>query len=202
MIQILKDKTFMAIKDNGLEVQGKVSEGLFKQVVELIESTKSEEEIQQEKREQEKEKLIDIINDKTTDEEKLEIKDIYDEWVPNITLEKDKIVRRNDTLYRVIKGLDASRNLDIYTPESTPSEYEDLTKKTPQEDGTPPQWVQPLGAHDAYKVGDIVQDEGFVWECEQGIAGEGGIKINTWKPSQYGWKKLGTVEEYMKGLNA
>lgn len=155
-----------------------------------------------EKAEEEKEKLIDIINDKTTDEEKLQFKDIYDEWKPNIELKMDTILRRNDTLYRVIKNLGAGNNLDIYPPESTPSLYEDLSKKTPQADGTPPQWVQPLGAHDAYKLGDIVQDEGFVWECTQGIPGSNNTTINTWKPAQYGWKKLGTVEEYMKGLNA
>lgn len=47
-----------------------------------------------------------------------------------------------------------------------------------------PAWVQPTGAHDAYKVGDRVTFEGADYEST--IAG------NVWSPAAYpqGWRKL------------
>ena len=54
------------------------------------------------------------------------------------------------------------------------------------EDGTPtvPEYVQPTGAHDAYKKGDKVTFEGAVYESI--------IDGNVWTPRDYpaGWKKL------------
>ena len=41
-------------------------------------------------------------------------------------------------------------------------------------------WVQPVGAHDAYQVGDRVTYEGQVWEST--------VKDNVWAPGFYGWK--------------
>ena len=46
-----------------------------------------------------------------------------------------------------------------------------------EEGGTPPEWVQPTGAHDAYSIGDRVTFEGQVWESK--------IDANTWSPTEY-----------------
>lgn len=45
-------------------------------------------------------------------------------------------------------------------------------------------WVQPAGAHDAYKIGDKITFNGFTWESL--------INANVWSPTGYpaGWKKL------------
>jgi hypothetical protein len=45
-----------------------------------------------------------------------------------------------------------------------------------------PEWVQPIGAHDAYKIGDKVIFEGRVYESI--------IDGNTWSPTDYpaGWE--------------
>lgn len=48
-----------------------------------------------------------------------------------------------------------------------------------REDGGFPTWIQPLGAHDAYKLGDIVEYDGRLW-----ISDADG---NAWKPGEYGW---------------
>lgn len=47
-----------------------------------------------------------------------------------------------------------------------------------------PQWVQPTGGHDAYKIGDRVAYNGAVWESL--------INANSWSPDDYpaGWKKV------------
>lgn len=47
-----------------------------------------------------------------------------------------------------------------------------------------PDFVQPTGAHDAYKIGDQVMFEGKVWESL--------IDANVWSPTAYpqGWKEV------------
>jgi hypothetical protein len=53
-------------------------------------------------------------------------------------------------------------------------------RETPEDD-TPPEWVQPTGAHDAYQKGDRVTFQGSVYESL--------IDANVWSPSAYpaGW---------------
>lgn len=50
------------------------------------------------------------------------------------------------------------------------------------DDGGPPAWVQPTGAHDAYQTGDRVTFEGTVYESL--------LDGNTWSPAGYpqGWE--------------
>lgn len=50
--------------------------------------------------------------------------------------------------------------------------------------GQVPEWVQPSGAHDAYKVGDRVRFQGSVYESV--------IDANTWSPADYpaGWRQV------------
>lgn len=47
-----------------------------------------------------------------------------------------------------------------------------------------PEWVQPLGASDAYELGDIVSYNGQLWVCTQV---DGGGK-NAWVPGVFGWE--------------
>ena len=49
------------------------------------------------------------------------------------------------------------------------------------EEGGVPMWVQPTGAHDAYKKGDQVSHNGDTWTSI--------IDANTLEPSAYGWTK-------------
>ncbi len=52
------------------------------------------------------------------------------------------------------------------------------------EGGGPAEWVQPTGAHDAYKKGDRVLFDGAVFESL--------IDANVWSPAVYpaGWRKI------------
>lgn len=57
--------------------------------------------------------------------------------------------------------------------------------ETPEEPSTSyPEWVQPLGGHDAYKTGDRVMYQGKVYEST--------IDGNVWAPDVYpaGWKEI------------
>ena len=47
-------------------------------------------------------------------------------------------------------------------------------------DGTPGIWVQPTGAHDAYRLGDVVIYNGQVWTNT-------GSDANVWAPGVFGW---------------
>ena len=46
-------------------------------------------------------------------------------------------------------------------------------------DGGPTEWVQPLGAQDAYSKGDVVTHKGQTWTSD--------LDGNVWEPGAYGW---------------
>lgn len=69
-----------------------------------------------------------------------------------------------------------------WLPDATPSLYKPIGVT---EDGYA-EWVQPLGAADAYNTGDIVSFKGVLYESV--------IDGNVWSPEAYpaGWSKYGT----------
>ena len=78
-------------------------------------------------------------------------------------------------LYQVLQ---AHTSAEQWPPDSSPSLYK---KVGVSEDGTP-QWVQPLGATDAYNAGDIVMYNGQKYKSL--------INANVWSPDAYpaGWQ--------------
>lgn len=69
------------------------------------------------------------------------------------------------------------------TKERTPYTASSLYKKIGVTEGGYPIWVQPLGATDAYNIGDIV--------CYKGTLYRSTIDGNVWSPEAYpdGWEK-------------
>ena len=51
-------------------------------------------------------------------------------------------------------------------------------------EGNIPEWVQPQGAHDAWKKGDQVTHKDGVWTSD--------INSNVWRPGVYGWTRTPT----------
>lgn len=47
--------------------------------------------------------------------------------------------------------------------------------------GEYPDWIQPTGAHDAYKKDAIVKHKGKLWKNTHGDG-------NTWEPGVFGWE--------------
>ena len=78
-------------------------------------------------------------------------------------------------LYQV---LSAHTSAEQWPPESTPSLYKAIGIT---EDGTP-EWVQPLGATDAYNTGDVVMHGGKKWRST--------VDANVWEPGVYGWEEV------------
>lgn len=80
-------------------------------------------------------------------------------------------------LYQVLQ--DHTSSLE-WTPDATPSLYKAIGVT---EDGYP-EWVQPLGASDAYNTGDIVSYNGVLYKST--------IDGNVWSPDAYpaGWEAV------------
>ena len=80
-------------------------------------------------------------------------------------------------LYQVLQ---AHTSAAEWTPNTTPSLYKKIGVT---EDGYP-EWVQPLGASDAYNMGDVVSYNGTLYKST--------IDGNVWAPDAYpaGWVKL------------
>lgn len=107
------------------------------------------------------------------------------------------IVSYNGKLYKSII------NANVWSPDAYPAGWEEYTESTSGGDSgetgggdsgttepetppteTIPDFVQPTGAHDAYKKGDKVKFEGKIYESL--------IDANTYSPSAYpaGWKEV------------
>lgn len=80
-------------------------------------------------------------------------------------------------LYQVLQEHKSSAE---WTPDSAPSLY----KKIGVTENGYPEWVQPLGASDAYNTGDIVSYNGVLYKSI--------IDNNTWSPDTYpaGWETV------------
>lgn len=77
-------------------------------------------------------------------------------------------------LWEVVQG--HTSQADWYPP-TTPALYK---LKTPA--GTVVEWIQPLGAQDAYQIDDKVLHNGFTWIST--------VNDNVWEPGVYGWNQL------------
>ncbi len=66
-----------------------------------------------------------------------------------------------------------------YTPPSTPALWSVII-----DPNDPQPWAQPAGAHDAYRLGDRVTHEGYIWESD--------IDANVWEPPTF-WTQIEAV---------
>lgn len=80
-------------------------------------------------------------------------------------------------LYQVLQD---HTSAEQWTPDTAVSLY----KKIGVTEEGHPEWVQPLGASDAYNTGDIVSFNGTLYEST--------IDANVWSPADYpqGWKEV------------
>lgn len=113
-----------------------------------------------------------------TDEQALEVKDIYPEYQVDHAYKQGDFFTHEGELYKVNQ---AHTSASQWEPGSvgTESLYTHLTLN---EDGYPI-WKQPTGAHDAYNTGDIVEYNGELYKSL--------IDGNAYSPDAYpaGWEK-------------
>lgn len=101
------------------------------------------------------------------------------EWIPNEWVELGWKRMYNDQQYEVIQS---HQTLSSWTPDVTPA----LWKLVEQSEEIPV-WVQPTGAHDAYRLGAKVHFPTMADPIYESL-----IDYNTYSPAAYpaGWKKL------------
>lgn len=59
------------------------------------------------------------------------------------------------------------------------SGWREQSQESAEGEPSVPEWIQPTGAHDAYKRGDTVVYQGLTWTSA--------IDANVWAPGVYGW---------------
>lgn len=118
-------------------------------------------------------KAINKFAENQTDETLIDNKSAFRLWSGNgLAVKAGEIYLYNDELYRVVQDHTTQRD---WTPDITPALY---TKISVEEY---PQWVQPQGAHDAYKIGKKVSHNGKHWiNTYDNNIYEPGSLANTW----------------------
>ena len=86
----------------------------------------------------------------------------------------NSICSNNEKLYRCLQ---AHTSQEAWKPESTPSLWKEIGNPNTEY----PEWSQPIGALDAYALGDKVSYNGKRWTstCDN----------NVWAPGVYGWEE-------------
>ena len=108
----------------------------------------------------------------------MEVAGVFPDWVPGVkypvstTLKYGLNQDGEAQLYLVQQEHTSQAD---WTPDKTPALY----KKVGFTDSGVPIWTQPLGAHDAYTLGDRVEHNGRQW-----VSTADG---NVWEPGVYGW---------------
>lgn len=100
----------------------------------------------------------------------------FAEWAYPISYKTGQIRRYAGKLYRCVQDHTSQED---WTPDKEASLWTAISD--PAEEW--PEWSQPVGAHDAYHVGDKVSHGGKHWTCTEGDA----TGANVWEPGVFGW---------------
>lgn len=98
-----------------------------------------------------------------TDEQALEVPDLYPVWAPNTEYEQNERITYNGQLYKVAQK-HTSQDTDGWRPGESGSAalYSAVTIGSSGHD----QWKMPTGAHDAYNMDDIVEYNGKLYQSK------------------------------------
>ena len=107
-----------------------------------------------------------------TDEDALEAVELFPAWEENTAYTVGERIRYNSTLYRCVQ---AHTSQSDWTPDQTPALWTAVSLDEW------PEWVQPTGAQDAYRIGDKVSHNDKHWISE--------VDGNVWEPGVYGWSE-------------
>ena len=102
--------------------------------------------------------------------------DMFAAWTSNVAYPVGALRRYAGQLYRCVQ---AHTSQDDWTPDAAVS----LWSKVGDPSEEYPAWSQPVGAHDAYGIGDKVTHNGKHWVST--------AAANVWEPGVYGWEEVG-----------
>lgn len=138
----------------------------------------SEEKLKEKKRAADAQSVAEIVFVQMAQTEQLdettitEYPSLFPVWDENWTGKAGTILQDEGNLYRSIHDVGAGQNTK---PSETPSMWTRIGDPTEEW----PEWIQPLGAHDAYSTGAKVSHNGKHWTSD--------VDGNTWEPGVYGW---------------
>lgn len=116
-------------------------------------------------------RMIEKASVSLTDEDALEAVELYPAWKTDTAYAVDERIRYGETLYRCVQ---AHTSQDNWTPDITPALWTVVSLDEF------PEWVQPTGAQDAYRIGDKVSHNNKHWINT--------LDYNTYEPGVYGWE--------------
>lgn len=119
-------------------------------------------------------KAINKFAENQTDETLIDNKSAFQLWNGNgVAVKAGEIYLFNDELYRVVQDHTTQND---WTPDVAVSLYVEISVEEF------PEWKQPQGAHDAYKIGKKVSHNGKHWINT--------YDNNIYEPGVYGWEEI------------
>lgn len=119
-----------------------------------------------------------VLKSDISEEDYQEIISIYPEWKTETVYAIGNVVRFENKAWEVIQ---AHTSQIGWEPKEVPALFKEITPKTVITDdgevGIIPEFVQPTGAHDAYKIGDKVSFNGKIYVSK--------VDANTYSPTDY-----------------
>lgn len=100
---------------------------------------------------------------------------LFAPWAASVAYKVDDIREYEGNLYRCVQ---AHASQTDWTPDVSASLWSKIGDPTVEY----PEWVQPIGAHDAYAKGDSVSHNGKHYVST--------VDNNVWEPGVYGWEEV------------
>ena len=119
--------------------------------------------------------LIEVASQSLPDADALQAVELFPKWSDSAEYFTDDRVRYDGTLYKCLQDHTAQ---PTWTPADSPS----LWVRVDDPSIEYPDWVQPTGATDAYRIGAKVSHLEKHWISS--------IDYNTYEPSVYGWDEV------------
>lgn len=105
--------------------------------------------------------------------------ELFSPWAEGISYKVGDMRRHGEKLYRCVQ---AHTSQTDWTPDVSASLWTPVADPSEQW----PDWSQPVGAHDAYQMGDKVSHNGKHWTST--------ANANVWEPGVYGWEESTDTE--------
>ena len=118
---------------------------------------------------------IVTASESLSDETASHVPDLFDAWQTDTFYNVGDRRKFNGTLY---KCLISHESQDSWTPDVSPS----LWVRTDDPGEEWPEWVQPMGSTDAYRIGAKVSHNSKHWINT--------LDYNTYEPGVYGWDEV------------
>lgn len=125
-------------------------------------------------------RAIVIGSESLTDETAQDVPYLFNPWAADTHYELGERIRYGETLY---KCLQAHTSQEDWTPDVAVSLW--VRVDDPGEEW--PEWIQPIGAQDAYAKGAKVSHNDKHWFST--------VDNNVWEPGVYGWDEASEMQE-------